>query len=74
MRSKKKNCTQVLLKFHEYYVPVLELSLTTTNRCTQAQLIIKILVPNKLKYYLVTSVVIVIREGPVWITLRVLSD
>jgi hypothetical protein len=34
VRSGKINCTQVLLKFHEYYVPVLELSLSTTNRCT----------------------------------------
>ena len=42
MRSAKINCTQLLLKFHEYYVPVLELSLSTTNRCTQTQLIIKI--------------------------------
>ncbi len=41
MRSIKINCTQVLLKFHEYDVPVLELSLSTTNRCTQTQLIIK---------------------------------
>jgi hypothetical protein len=37
----KINCTQVLLKFHEYYVPVLELSLSTTYPCTQTQLIIK---------------------------------
>ncbi len=41
VRSGKKNCTQVLLKFHEYYAPVHELSLSTTNRCTQTQLIIK---------------------------------
>ncbi len=49
MRSAKINCTQVLLKFHEYYAPVLELSLSTTNRCTQTQLIIKILC-TQLKY------------------------
>jgi hypothetical protein len=41
VRSGKINCTQVLLKFHEYYAPVHELSLSTTNRCTQTQLIIK---------------------------------
>jgi hypothetical protein len=38
--------TQVLLKFHEYYVPVLELSLSTTIPYTETQLIIKILVLN----------------------------
>jgi len=41
------NCTQVLLKFLEYYVPVLELSL---NRCTETQLIMKILVLTSITY------------------------
>jgi hypothetical protein len=41
VRTGKINCTQVLLKFHEYSAPVHELSLNTTNRCTQTQLIIK---------------------------------
>jgi hypothetical protein len=41
VKSGKINCTHVLLKFHEYYAPVHELSLSTTNRCTQTQLIIK---------------------------------
>ena len=58
------NCTQVLLKFHENYVSLFELSLSTTNRCTQTQLITKILV---LKLGSSTSVVIVIREGPEWV-------
>ena len=40
MRSGTINCTQVLLKFHEYYAPVLELSLSTTNPFTQTLLFI----------------------------------
>jgi hypothetical protein len=31
VRSAKRNSTQVLIKFHEYYAPVLELSLSTTT-------------------------------------------
>jgi hypothetical protein len=41
MSGKINTQVLVLLKFHEYHVPVLELSLSTTNRCTQIQLIIK---------------------------------
>jgi hypothetical protein len=41
VRSGKINYTQVLLKFHEYYDPIHELSLSTTNRCIQTQFIVK---------------------------------